>query len=288
MSPDAAVSAAAAGAVQVGDTTVNRLGFGAMRITGRGVWGQPEDPDECRAVLRRLADLDVNFIDTADAYGPAVSEELIAEALHPYREGLLIGTKAGLTRSGPGEWSPNGRPEYLRGAVEASLKRLRVDRIELLQFHRPDPDVPFGESVGTLVDLKNEGKIHHVGLCNVGRGQLNEALELTEIVSVQNRYNIIDRRSEQVLDVCTDKGIAFIPWFPLATGNLTDPGGPLEQVADRVGATPGQVALAWLLQHSPVMLPIPGTSRVAHLEENVAAAAVRLTSEDVEELEAAS
>src|SRR5258708_17577990 len=252
-----------------------------MRITGTGIWGPPDDPDECRAVLRRLADLDVNFIDTADAYGPAVSEELIAEALHPYREGLLIGRKAGITRSGPGEWSPNGRPEYLRGAVEASLTRLRVDRIELLQFHRPDPDVPFGESVGALVDLKNEGKIHHVGLCNVGRGQLDEALELTEIVSVQNRYNIIDRRSEQVLDVCTDKGIAFIPWFPLATGNLTDPGGPLEQVADRVGATPGQVALAWLLQHSPVMLPIPGTSMVAHPQDNVAAGGGRLNSEDV-------
>ncbi|HXA43336.1 MAG TPA: aldo/keto reductase [Candidatus Solibacter sp.] len=283
-----AVSAGAAGTIQVGETTVNRLGFGAMRITGTGIWGPPDDPDECRAVLRRLADLDVNFIDTADAYGPETSEELIAEALHPYREGLLIGTKAGLTRSGPGEWSPNGRPEYLRGAVEGSLKRLRVDRIELLQFHRPDPEVPFGESVGALVELKSEGKIHHLGLCNVGREQLNQALELTEIVSVQNRYNIIDRRSEQVLEACTGKGIAFIPWFPLATGNLTDPGGPLEQVAERVSASPGQVALAWLLQHSPVMLPIPGTSKVAHLEENVAAAAVRLAPEDIEELEAAS
>jgi pyridoxine 4-dehydrogenase len=282
------VSAGAAGTIQVGETTVNRLGFGAMRITGTGIWGPPDDPDECRAVLRRLADLDVNFIDTADAYGPETSEELIAEALHPYREGLLIGTKAGLTRSGPGEWSPNGRPEYLRGAVEGSLKRLRVDRIELLQFHRPDPEVPFGESVGALVELKSEGKIHHLGLCNVGREQLNQALELTEIVSVQNRYNIIDRRSEQVLEACTGKGIAFIPWFPLATGNLTDPGGPLEQVAERVSASPGQVALAWLLQHSPVMLPIPGTSKVAHLEENVAAAAVRLAPEDIEELEAAS
>ena len=282
------MSAGAAGTIQVGETTVNRLGFGAMRITGTGIWGPPDDPDECRAVLRRLADLDVNFIDTADAYGPETSEELIAEALHPYREGLLIGTKAGLTRSGPGEWSPNGRPEYLRGAVEGSLKRLRVDRIELLQFHRPDPEVPFGESVGALVELKSEGKIHHLGLCNVGREQLNQALELTEIVSVQNRYNIIDRRSEQVLEACTGKGIAFIPWFPLATGNLTDPGGPLEQVAERVSASPGQVALAWLLQHSPVMLPIPGTSKVAHLEENVAAAAVRLAPEDIEELEAAS
>ena len=282
------MSAGAAGTVRVGGMPVNRLGFGAMRITGTGVWGPPEDPGECRAVLRRLADLDVNFIDTADAYGPEVSEELIAEALHPYPEGLLIGTKAGLTRSGPGEWSPNGRPEYLRGAVEGSLTRLRVERIDLLQLHRPDPEVPFGESVGALVDLKNEGKIQHLGLCNVGRGQLSEALELTEIVSVQNLYNIIDRRSEQVLDVCTERGIAFIPWFPLATGNLTDPGGPLQQVANRVGATPGQVALAWLLQHAPVMLPIPGTSKVAHLEENVAAAAVRLAPEDIEELEAAS
>lgn len=288
MSQGSTVSAGAAGTLRVGGMPVNRLGFGAMRITGRGIWGPPQDPEQCIAVLRRLAGLEVNFIDTADAYGPEVSEELIAEALHPYPQGLLIGTKAGLTRSGPGEWSPNGRPEYLRGAVEASLKRLRVERIDLLQFHRPDPEVPFGESVGALVDLKNEGKIQHLGLCNVGRGQLDEALGLTEIVSVQNRYNIIDRRSEQVLDVCTEKGIAFIPWFPLATGNLTDPGGPLEQVADRVGAAPGQVALAWLLQHSPVMLPIPGTSKVAHLDENVAAAAVRLAPEDIEELEAAS
>jgi pyridoxine 4-dehydrogenase len=281
-------TATAAGTVSLGDMTVNRLGFGAMRITGDGVWGQPADPAECGAVLRRLLDLDVNFIDTADAYGPAVSEELIADTLHPYPEGLVIGTKAGLVRPGPGEWRPDGKPDYLKSAVESSLRRLKVDRIDLLQFHRPDPEVRFEESVGALVDLKNEGKIRHIGLCNVGRTQLTDALAMTEIVSVQNMYNLTQRKSEQVLDLCAEKGIAFVPWFPLATGNLARPGGVLDQVAERHSATPGQVALAWLLHHSPVMLPIPGTSKVAHLEENVAAAGLKLDPADIAEIEAAA
>ena len=238
-------------------------------------------------MLRRLLDLDVNFIDTADAYGPYTSEELIAETLHPYPDGLVIGTKAGLVRGGPNNWSPDGSPQHLREAVDGSLRRLRVDRIELLQFHRPDPKVPFEESVGALIDLKNEGKIRQLGLCNVGRTQLTQAMEMTEIVSVQNMYNLIERRSEQVLELCTEHNIAFLPWFPLATGTLTEPGGALAEVGRRRGATPGQVALAWLLHHSPVMLPIPGTSKLAHLEENVAAAGIRLEPEDIEALEAA-
>jgi pyridoxine 4-dehydrogenase len=287
VSPGAAVSAAQGGTVRLGDRTVNRMGFGAMRVTGPGIWGPPDDPDECRAVLRRLLELEVNFIDTADAYGPYTSEELIASTLHPYPEGLVIGTKAGLLRGGPSNWSPDGSPEHLREAVDSSLKRLRVDRIELLQFHRPDPKVPFVESLGTLIELKNEGKIHQLGLCNVGRTQLTQALEMTEIVSVQNMYNLVERRSEQVLDLCTDLKIAFVPWFPLATGTLTQPGGALAEVARRHSATPGQVALAWLLHHSPVMLPIAGTSKVAHLEENVAAAGIRLEPEDIQALEAA-
>lgn len=258
-----------------------------MRITGDGVWGPPSDPDECRAVLHRLLDLGVNFIDTANSYGPEVSEELIAEALHPYPAGLVIGTKAGLVRPAPGEWTPDGRPEYLKECVEGSLKRLRVDQLDLLQFHRPDPEVPFEESVGALVELKAAGKVRQVGLCNVGRTQLEQARAMTDIVSVQNMYNLTQRRSEKVLELCTEKGIAFIPWFPLATGNLTQPGGAVEQVAKRRAATPGQVALAWLLQRSPVMLPIPGTSKVAHLEENVAAGGLRLEPEDLTELESA-
>jgi pyridoxine 4-dehydrogenase len=287
VSQGASLSAALAGTVRLGDRTVNRMGFGAMRITGPGVWGPPGDPDECRAVLRHLLDLDINFIDTADAYGPYTSEELIAEVLHPYPDGLVIGTKAGLVRGGPNDWSPDGRPEHLREAVEGSLKRLRVDRIELLQFHRPDPKVPFEESLGALIALKNEGKIRQLGLCNVGRTQLIQAMEMTEIVSVQNMYNLIERRSEQVLQLCSEENIAFLPWFPLATGILTEPGGALDVVARRRSATPGQVALAWLLHHSPVMLPIPGTSKVAHLEENVAGAGIRLDPDDIAALEAA-
>jgi aryl-alcohol dehydrogenase-like predicted oxidoreductase len=285
MSQSIKPTASAAGTLKLGDFTVNRMGFGAMRITGEGVWGPPADPDECKRVLRRLLELDVNFIDTADAYGPGTSEELIAETLHPYPEGLLIGTKAGLLRPAPWRWDPDGRPEHLRQAVEGSLKRLRVDRIDLLQFHRPDPKVPFDESVGALVRMRDEGKIRHIGLCNVGRTQLEQALALTEIVSVQNRYNLADRGSERVLTACEEQAIAFIPWFPVGSGNLTEPGGVLDVVAKKHAATPAQVALAWLLHHSPIMVPIPGTSKVAHLEENVAAASIQLDEADMEALE---
>ncbi|HEV3232277.1 MAG TPA: aldo/keto reductase [Candidatus Dormibacteraeota bacterium] len=282
------ISAAHAGTVGVGRYTVNRLGYGAMRITGDGIWGPPADRDESLRVLRRALELDVNFIDTADAYGPEVSEELIAEALHPYPEGLVVGTKAGLVRPGPGHWEPDGSPDHLRQAVEGSLRRLRVDRLQLLQFHRPDPKVPFAESVGTLVELQRQGKIEHIGLCNVGRRQLEEALGLTPIVSVQNRYNLTDRDSEAVVDACQEQGIAFIPWFPLASGRITEAGGALDQVAGRHGASVGQVALAWLLHRAPVMLPIPGTSKVAHLEQNVAAAGLKLDAADMEALERAA
>jgi aryl-alcohol dehydrogenase-like predicted oxidoreductase len=274
------------GTVTLGDLTVNRLGFGAMRITGQGVWGQPADPETARKVLRRAVELGVNFIDTADSYGPGVSEELIAEALHPYPDDLVIATKAGLVRPGPGKWDPDGRPEHVREACEASLRRLRVERIDVYQSHRPDPNVPYEETIGAFKDLQQEGKVRHVGVSNVGRGDLARARTLVEVVSVQNRYNLGDRASENVLDVCTSDGIAFIPWFPLATGQLA--GSALERVAQRKSATPMQVGLAWLLHHSPVMLPIPGTSSVDHLQENVEAAAIELTEADLEELEAAA
>ena len=270
-------NAATAGTFAIGgDLDVNRLGFGAMRITGPGIWGEPEDPEEARAVLRRVVELGINFIDTADSYGPEVSERLIAEALHPYPEGLVIATKGGFTRPGPGRWVPDGRPEHLRGSCEGSLRRLRVDRIDLYQLHRIDPRVPAEESLGTLAELREEGKIRHVGLSQVGVEEIKRAREIVPIVSVQNRYNLTDRSSEDVLEACEREGIGFIPWFPLATGDLARPGGPLDEIADRYEATPGQVALAWLLRHSPVMLPIPGTSSADHLEENVAATAIEL------------
>src|SRR6202165_5284875 len=282
------VTAALAGTIDIGgDMAVNRFGCGAMRITGEGIWGEPADREECKHVLRRALELGINFIDTADAYGPEVSERLIAETLYPYPEELVIATKGGLVRPGPGAWEPDGRPEHLRAACEGSLKRLRVEQIDLYQFHRPDPKVPFEESVGALIDLKSEGKIRQLGLCNVGRTQLTQALAMTEIVSVQNMYNLVERRSEQVLELCAEKAVAFIPWFPLGTGNLTQARDALAEVASRRGATPAQVALAWLLEHSPVMLPIPGTSRRDHLEENVAAAGIKLEAEDIEALEAA-
>jgi aryl-alcohol dehydrogenase-like predicted oxidoreductase len=280
------VSARASGTFDIDEhLTVNRLGFGAMRLTGDGVWGEPSDPEECRRVLRRAVELDVNLIDTADAYGPEVSERLIAEALHPYPDDLVIATKGGLTRSGPNQWHPNGRPSHLRAACEASLGRLRVERIAIYQLHRVDPEVPLEESLGALIELHAEGKIAHIGLSNVSVDQLRRAQRLTPIVSVQNRYSVIDRAYENVLEECEREAIAFIPWFPLATGKLATGGGPLAKIAERHDATPSQIALAWLLHRSRVMLPIPGTARVAHLEENVGAARIELSPDEVQELE---
>jgi pyridoxine 4-dehydrogenase len=267
-----------------GTTTVNRLGYGTMQLTGTGVWGPPDDPDEAIRVLRRAVADGVNFIDTADAYGPFVAEELIFEALHPYPDDLVIATKAGFTRAGPGDWRPVGRPEYLRQQCELSLRHLGLERIELLQLHRIDPKVPVAESVGELKLLQDEGKIRHIGLSEVNVAELQEAQQTAEIVSVQNLYNLVNRKAEDVLDHCEAQGIAFIPWFPLATGQLAGSGGPLDQIASELGASPSQLALAWLLRRSPVMLPIPGTSSVAHLEDNLAAAAIELTDEQFEAL----
>lgn len=258
---------------------MRRLGFGAMRITGPGIWGDPPDRDVAKAVLRRALDLGVNLIDTADSYGPAVSEQLIAEALHPYPAGLVIATKGGLTRPGPGDWVPNGRPEYLRSALDASLERLRVERIDVYQLHSPDSKVPFEDSVGALADARRAGKIRFVALSNVSVAQLKAAQKIVPIVSVQNRYNLTDRASESVLDACEQAGIGFIPWYPLATGALAKPGGKLDQIARAAAATPSQIALAWLLARSSVVLPIPGTGSLTHLEENCGAADVKLTPE---------
>ncbi len=277
-----------AGTVKIGDEfEVRRLGFGAMRITGAGVWGPPEDPDEARAVLRRLPELGINMIDTADSYGPEVSEELIAEVLHPY-EGLTVATKGGLERTGPGQWPRNGRPEHLKAVCEGSLRRLRVDRIDLYQLHSPDSDVPYEESVGAIKELQDEGKVRDLGVSNVTVEQLEVARGIVDVVSVQNRFNLADRDSEDVLDRCEELGIAFIPWFPLAAGDLAEPGGAAAEVAEAHGAGPGQIALAWLLRRSPVMLPIPGTSKVAHLEENVRATSIDLSDDDFERLSAAA
>jgi pyridoxine 4-dehydrogenase len=258
-------SAAAAGTFDIADMTVNRLGFGAMRITGKGVWGDPPDREAARAVLRRAVELDVNLIDTADSYGPHVSEELITEALYPYPDDLVIATKGGLERSGPGQWHRNGHPEHLREACEGSLKRLRLERIDLYQLHAPDPNVPIADSLGELNALQNEGKIRHIGVSNFDSEQLAQARELSTIVSVQNRYSFSDREQEPVLEACERDGLGFLPWFPLAAGSIEDP----------------RVALAWLLQRSPVVLPIPGTSSLEHLEENVAAASTELTDDDM-------
>jgi aryl-alcohol dehydrogenase-like predicted oxidoreductase len=282
---EALVSATAAGTFDIGgELTVNRLGFGAMRITGDGIWGEPRDPEECKRVLRRAVELDINLIDTADSYGPEVSERLIAEALHPYPDDLVIATKGGLTRSGPNEWHPNGHPQHLREACEGSLARLRLERIELYQLHRVDPKVPLEESVGALIELRKEGKIGRIGLSNVSVDQLHRARELTPIVSVQNRYNLTDRATEDVLEECERAGIAFIPWFPLSTGKLSTHGGPLAHIAERYDATPAQIALAWLLQRSAVMLPIPGTASVKHLEENIGAARIELSPDEMQAL----
>ncbi len=263
-----------------GDLTIRRLAFGAMRVTGPGVWGEPEDRKEAVAVLRRAVDLGVDLIDTADSYGPEVSERLVAEALHPYPDHLVIATKGGTLRGGPGDWRRDAHPEHLREAVEASLRRLRLERIDLYQLHGIDPKVPVEESVGALADLQAEGKIRHVGVCNVDLDLLERARRVANVVSVQNRYNLIDRASDPLIDRCAEDGLAFIPWFPLATGELASPGGRVAEVAARIGATPAQVALAWLLQRSPVVVPIPGTSKVAHVEENMAAAEVELSPED--------
>jgi pyridoxine 4-dehydrogenase len=270
-----------------GDLEVRRLAFGAMRITGKGIWGPPDDPDEARAVLRRAVELGVNLIDTADSYGPEVSENLIAEALYPYPDGLVIATKGGLRRTGPGQWPRDARPERLKECCEGSLRRLRLERIDLYQLHSPDRAVPLEDSLGALKELQDEGKIRHIGVSNVSLDEFELARELVDVVTVQNRYNLTDRHSEDVLDACEDAEIGFIPWFPLATGDLARPGGPLDEIARAHDATPSQVALAWLLARSPVMLPIPGTSTVEHLEENVAARELRLTDAEVDGLGAA-
>ena len=274
-----------AGTHDLGDgLSVRRLGFGAMRITGDGVWGPPADHDGALATVRRTVELGINLIDTADSYGPEVSENLIAEALHPYPEDLVIATKGGLERIGPGEWPRNGRPEHLREACEGSLQRLQVDRIDLYQLHSPDPDVPYEESVGAIKELQDEGKIRLAGVSNVSVDQLEQAREILDVVTVQNRFNLGDRDTEDVLDRCEELGIGFIPWFPLNAGSLAKPGGPAAEIAERHDAEPGQIALAWLLARSQVMLPIPGTSSVEHLEQNVAAAAIELSDEEVTEL----
>jgi aryl-alcohol dehydrogenase-like predicted oxidoreductase len=271
-----------------GDLEVHRLGFGAMRITGAEIWGPPADRDTALAVVRRAVELGVDLIDTADSYGPHVSEQIIAEALHPYPDGLVIATKGGLERTGPGKWPRNGRPEHLREACEGSLRDLRVDRIDLYQLHAPDPDVPYAESVGALKELQDEGKIRHVGVSNVSVEELEEARSIVDVVSVQNRFNLGDRSSADVLAICERDGLAFFPWFPLAAGDLARPGGVLDEIARGHDATPGQVALAWLLARSPVTLPIPGTGSVEHLEENVAAADLRLTGEERARLDEAA
>ena len=259
-----------------GERSVNRLGFGTMRLTGPGIWGQPANRAEAIAVLRRAVELGINLIDTADSYGPYVAEDLIHEALHPYPKGVVIATKAGLVRTGPNAWAPVGRPEYLRQECEMSLRRLGLERIDLFQLHRVDPKVPADEQFGLLKDLQAEGKIRYAGLSEVSVAQIKAARKIVPIVSVQNLYNFTDRKYEDVLDYCTRENLGFIPWFPLATGNLAKPGSALERVARLLGAEPGQVALAWLLKKSPVMLPIPGTSQVKHLEDNTAAALLEL------------
>jgi aryl-alcohol dehydrogenase-like predicted oxidoreductase len=271
---------ATAGTITIGgDLTVHRLGFGAMRVTGSGIWGPPPDRERAKAVLRRVVELGVDFIDTADSYGPDVSEELLGEALAPYAAGVVIATKAGLVRPGPGQWESDGRPEHIRAAVEGSLRRLNLDRIDLYQFHRPDPMVPFEESVGTFAELRRAGKIRHVGLSNVSVKQLHAAQQIVPIVSVQNRYNFDDRSSEAVLDACERAGIAFLPWAPIG-GVSPLKNAALQRIATAHGASTLQIAIAWLLKRSPVMVPIPGTGSIEHLEQNVAAATIALTEEE--------
>ena len=284
-----ATPATASGSFAIGgDLPVTRLGYGAMQLTGDGIWGEPADRGEAIRVLQRAVELGVTLIDTADSYGPYVAEEIIREALHPYAEEVVIATKAGLLRTGPGEWHPLGRPEYLRQECEMSLRRLGLERIDLYQLHRIDPQVPVAESVGALRELQDEGKIRHIGISEVSVSELQEAQKTAEIVTVQNLYNLSNRDAEPLLDHCEEHGIGFIPWFPLATGGLAKPGGPLAELSDEHGASPSQLALAWLLRRSPVMLPIPGTSSVGHLEENVAGAELELTDEQFEALSTAT
>ncbi|MCW2528778.1 MAG: oxidoreductase [Pseudonocardiales bacterium] len=278
----------ASGTFEIAGKTVHRLGFGAMRLTGEGIWGPPADHAECVRVVRRAVDLGVDFIDTADSYGPNYSEEIIAEALAPYADDVLIATKAGLVRTGPDVWVSVGRPDYLRQQAELSLRRLKLDRIDLFQLHRIDAEVPLADQIGVLKDLQDEGKIGAIGVSEVSVAELTEAREYAEIATVQNLYNLSTRQSEDVLDYAEANGIGFIPWFPIASGKLARPGGPVDHVVKATGATPSQVALAWLLARSPVMLPIPGTSKVDHLEENLAAAGVELGADQVAELTNAS
>jgi pyridoxine 4-dehydrogenase len=268
-----------------GDLEVYRLGFGAMRITGDGIWGAPSDEDAALELLRRIVQTDVNMIDTADSYGPEVSERLIAEALHPYPENLVIATKGGLTRPGPNRWERNCRPDRLKRCCEDSLKRLKLERIDLYQLHAVDPKVPIEDSVGALAELREEQKIRHVGLCNVNVEQLERAQQIVPIVSVQNRYNVADRDSEDVVGACEESGLAFLPWAPLGSRNLAQPGGPLDSAARGHGATPGQIALAWLLHRSPVMLPIPGTSSIRHFEENLESIQLELDQDELDALD---
>ncbi len=273
-------TAAAAGTIDVGgDLTVNRLGFGAMRITGSGVWGEPPSRDQAIATLRRVVELGVNFIDTADSYGPEVSETLIAEALHPYPDDLVIATKGGFARSGPNRWEPDGRPEHLREACEGSLRRLRLDQLPLYQFHVPDPKVPLAESVGAIAELKAEGKIRHVGLSNVTEDQFREATRIVPVVSIQNRFNVTDRKSESIIDLCEQESLVFLPWAPIQEAEEKV---AVAVAAERLGVTKHQVVLAWLLAHSPAILPIPGTGSPGHAEENVAAAALELSRDELE------
>ncbi|MBP8251504.1 MAG: aldo/keto reductase [Herpetosiphon sp.] len=269
-----------------GDLEIRRLGFGAMRITGKGIWGEPADHAGSIAVLKRAVELGVNFIDTADSYGPDVSERLIGEALHPYADGLVIATKAGLTRSGPDRWHTNGKPEHIRAAIEGSLKRLKLETIDLYQLHRIDPEVPAEVSLGVFADLQREGKIRHIGLSEVTVEQIDHARSIVPIVSVQNRYNVGDREWENIVKYCEQHEIGFIPWFPLAAGKLTETGGTLDQIAHKHDASHMQIAIAWLLHHSPVILPIPGTSSVKHLEENMAAEQIQLDADDMAALDA--
>jgi pyridoxine 4-dehydrogenase len=279
------LSAQPSGTFQLGgDLPVVRLGYGAMQITGDGVWGQPKDRDEAIRVVRRAIELGVTFIDTADSYGPDVSEEIIREAIHPYAADVVIATKAGLTRTGPGEWIPVGRPAYLKQQVELSLRKLGLERIDLIQLHRIDPEVPVADQVGAFKELQDEGKVRHIGLSEVSVDELKEAQKTATIVSVQNMFNLSTRDAEPLLDHATAEGIGFIPWFPLATGGLVKDGGPLADLAKQHDATPSQLALAWLLKRSPVMLPIPGTSTVSHLEDNIGAAAIELTDDEFDAL----